>query len=420
MFSSKSSFFTQLPTESEHPLHFTAFMLDRIRVKKTDEGTLKDFMCREPDYDIAFCSAWHVAFNQIDDQPADTAELLFQLLDNIHTKALSHQPEARELMIGKQKAYMPIQGRGYRNYYGLNQGWNSDAQGVQELAERILSSEHPAMNALEIRLENTENRIHVTNKGIHLPPSCKTYLTQETITKQAILDIIAGEYNKGCFRDNYDRLIVVSTASVSEKAQWERTLFSNYLTAIKNADTDAVKIEHIIQLVQGLEQLHIYNDGNARSLYILANYLMAKNKLHLFYPDTMCIFDGYSKQALYEKIIEGQERFSANFVSHVHLSEKFVEYSASIRALQQHLDEMSATGVNTKKLNTSFCERDFNLMLRQAAVAPWTLKVLRFLLEHANLLHINIHSQGKTSGTAMDVAKRYKNTDGVSPGLPHV
>jgi hypothetical protein len=57
--------------------------------------------------------------------------------------------------------------------------------------------------------------------------------------------------------------------------------------------------------------------------------------------------------------------------------------------------------------------KDYNLMLRKAASNPKLLVLLKFLLENMTPLEIDPSSKGQNSGTALDVAKKYRNQEAI-------
>jgi hypothetical protein len=61
------------------------------------------------------------------------------------------------------------------------------------------------------------------------------------------------------------------------------------------------------------------------------------------------------------------------------------------------------------KAQKAFEDKNFNLLFRQAASEPASIKLLEFLLINAKTLSIDILSKGEKSGTALNVAHRYNN-----------
>jgi hypothetical protein len=66
-------------------------------------------------------------------------------------------------------------------------------------------------------------------------------------------------------------------------------------------------------------------------------------------------------------------------------------------------------GQNSGLLLQTVTKRDFNLLLRQSSTDPVLINLLQYLLQHRFSLDIDLESRGNTSGTAMDVAFKYKN-----------
>lgn len=58
-------------------------------------------------------------------------------------------------------------------------------------------------------------------------------------------------------------------------------------------------------------------------------------------------------------------------------------------------------------------DEDFNLLFRRLAMKPKYVGLLNLLLENKNAYKINIKSQGKKSGTALDVAIKYNNIQAI-------
>lgn len=59
-------------------------------------------------------------------------------------------------------------------------------------------------------------------------------------------------------------------------------------------------------------------------------------------------------------------------------------------------------------------EKNFELLLRKTATNGKYFTLLSFLVKHASLLNINISAKGKTSGTALEIAKKAKNQEGTA------
>ncbi len=403
-----SRFFCVSDTEKKD-VHVTQFMLD---MKGPSRGvTLQDFVRRESDYDMAFCTAWLYAFDQTQLVTEDSVESIMQLFDEIHTLSIKHLPEFHEVKLGQKVAYQPKQGRSYQNYYGLLANWNCNLNGVFEIADKILGSSGKSFNQLNIKIENSVQRYILKEDGLFLFTGQN--LAPLNKTKVEIFQIIEAEYNKGPCSDGCDRLILMSVKNIEEKKRKESELFSQYFNNIKHAVIVEEKIRIIIELIQSLEQLHLYWDGNARALYILANYLMVKHGLQLFYPETLCIFDGNSVDKIFADIVYGQKIFADLFASEEQLTTKLKTYHEAVSQLRVLIGNLKIDERDLERLKTSFTNREFNLLLRQAAVRENMLELLSFLVENAEQLGIDIYSRGKTAGTVFDVATKNENNEGM-------
>lgn len=74
------------------------------------------------------------------------------------------------------------------------------------------------------------------------------------------------------------------------------------------------------------------------------------------------------------------------------------------------LEQMVASFKDAKSLNTSLLEKNFNLILRQAAANAKYFPLLKFLLEQGIYFKIDLTARGATSGTALDVARKFSNS----------
>lgn len=82
-----------------------------------------------------------------------------------------------------------------------------------------------------------------------------------------------------------------------------------------------------------------------------------------------------------------------------------------LQKVLQHIEAMiiDSQALIFKSLNKAFVERNFNLMLRQCAYEPRCLELLQLLINHTQLLDIDIHSRGRKSGTALELAQKSNN-----------
>lgn len=83
-------------------------------------------------------------------------------------------------------------------------------------------------------------------------------------------------------------------------------VFKNYYQRIENCSSDRDKISLIAETCQTLDQLHLFNDGNIRTVYLIMNKLLIDIGLSPSILKNPNIFDGYSLNELTEAILRGQ------------------------------------------------------------------------------------------------------------------
>lgn len=96
-------------------------------------------------------------------------------------------------------------------------------------------------------------------------------------------------------------------------------------------------------------------------------------------------------------------------------------YYASFKLLRKHFDLFKIDILTA--LQYAISESDpslqpntesYSLLFRQSAHKPERLPLLRFLANNRDLLTLDIHAQGKTSGSALDVAIKANNRDAIT------
>ena len=116
-----------------------------------------------------------------------------------------------------------------------------------------------------------------------------------------------------------------------------------------------------------------------------------------FYPNNMCVFDANSVNTMVKEVVEGQERFSSMFGTNEELTENLKEYKFTVESLKTKYSKFN-------DLMKTIKDRNFNLLLRQAATIKNSTELLEYLLKNMHILNIDINSKGQKSGTALDVA----------------
>lgn len=394
-----------------HPIFFA---LD-FRASTGKQDSLQNYVKRETDYDIAFCSAWQFAFNDaLGKRKFDNIEnktgFLIGLLENIHDQSLQHLPKVREVIVGNQKGYQRIHGRATEwNYYGLVKDWTANQAGLQEFIEAILDGKKKGFNELNIRLEETDQRLILKENGLYVLLEGDR-LQKLDLSRENIIKKILDEFNKGPCKDGSDRIIVYILKHHQQRLHREHEILTAFLEKMEHAETNEAKTKTIALMIRDLMQMHLYWDGNGRALFIFANWLMDLYDLSPFYPTNMCIFDANSIDKMYSEIIQGQQRFVAAFGSKEELTSGLKAYSRCISELKNLITNGQYSPADLKTLNATFASRDLNLLFRQMATNSNKLPILEYMLVNQDQLNIDIHEKGKTSGKdAFDIAKEKNN-----------
>jgi prophage maintenance system killer protein len=86
--------------------------------------------------------------------------------------------------------------------------------------------------------------------------------------------------------------------------------YENSIASAKDAKDDTAKIHAIVTLVQNLEQLHPFSDGNCRVFcMVLLNYLLRINNLSPVILNDPNVFDAFDITALIKEIHRGMENY---------------------------------------------------------------------------------------------------------------
>lgn len=414
-----STFFAASSSSSSQPAtsSVTQFMIDYVSVTGALES-LQDYVRRETNYDLAFCTAWQFLFddkhrknyNESSNQPL----FLVKLLDDLQAKAMGHLPHHHEIDLGYgQTGIQPIQGRvsfAY-NYYGLVKDWSADEAGIQELVSDILTGKKGDFNELVIHSDTPGKGPHVLkNDGLYI--ETHSSLKKLPLSTREIMDFILKEFRKGPSKSGSDRmnLYVIHGGKRTER---ELMILSQYCEEIKSAETPDQKIHVIGNTMRNLMQLHLYYDGNGRSMVMLANWLLYTNGLPLFYPDNMCIFDANSLKKIHQLITDGQTRFRHLFHDEPRLTASLTAWRETVMALNELINAQPLIKKELDVLKISFKNRDFNLLLRQSAANPRIIDLLRFLLRQKDALNIDVFAKGKSGKDVFDVANERNNQDAI-------
>lgn len=385
--------------------HATQFMLDYKHSVTNDPVCLGDFMKKENNYDVAFCEAWEILAKTQDDV-LQTATGLLNLLDKIQQCSVNH-------------LNVKMQGRSTSNAFGITKGYLSDEEGVKDLITKIWVGNEPF--TLQVLVADSFSEAYFLKNGsfkyqnsLGRGTLIKATFNDREKTLPLIFKAVLPCYRKGpCL--GKERLTLINHSAPEHRQAAALKIFSVFLTKIKEVGlSDDDKREAIATTMRDLLQQHIYKDGNGRSLYILSNFLLQKNDLGMFYPENLCVFDANSKARMISEMRIGQIRFTQMFENEKTLTEKLKKYKVSVLELQKMIPSQQIKADNLQKLQSAFEERNFNLLLRLSATIKNDTNLLSYLLEHAEELNVDINAAGKTSGTALEVAKKHENLPAIT------
>lgn len=393
--------------------HATNFMLDLEPVNGDPKnGTMQAFIKNESNYDLAFCEAWNVV-DVAKEALLTSSKDFLSLLDAVQGKSLMHLPSIKPVKSG----FIKIHGRvdGHVNFFGLSKNANSNDEGIINIINKIWVKKKK-FELIGVH-RNRITRCFLDNKKFHITQN-KEILQESLIrnegsqedTLKRICDILIPLYNDGLGPDGQEPIIVFHETSGVEREQEAIKIIESYFDAMKLTKTPEAKIREISILIQDLMQLHLYWDGNGRSLYMITNLLLIQNGLRPFYPKNMCMFDGNSVETMVQEVLSGQERFALMFGDVSQLSSGLTDYSSAVKELMRIMQTKFS---DASSLASSFNERNLDLLFRRSAAGPKTIELLMFLKQNAKALNIDILSRGETSGSALDIARKFKNTAAV-------
>lgn len=127
-------------------------------------------------------------------------------------------------------------------------------------------------------------------------------LREEQIPPEGLQSYFIGRYTEidKAFKFHGARGDDIQGAVLAEK------VFQNYYQRIENCSSDRDKISLIAETCQTLDQLHLFTDGNIRTVYLIMNKLLKDIGLRPSILKNPNIFDGYSLNELTEAILAGQ------------------------------------------------------------------------------------------------------------------
>lgn len=374
------------------------FMVD-FQCAAGGQENIQDYVKREPGYDVAFCNAWE-EMDAVKDNLLTDSQGFLALLDKIHKYAISHLPGDKQ---GRSNSGI---------FFALIKNQNSNEQGIKDIIKKIWINREPfhliASNAFsgEIWRLSNDAIYDISEKHDIAIIENKNLNNNEVVFDEICGDLIKF-YNQDLLLANAPPLIIYQETNINQREQRAIQIIDQYFCEIKTKTSTVEKITTVCAVIRDLSQLHLYIDGNGRSLYMMANLLLYQNGLESCYPRNMCIFEGNSLEKQLQEVEEGQQRFTSMFESLPTLTKALKDYRNTVKKLE---GIVKTSFSKIPSLNQSVKERNFNLMLRQAAAEPQGSQLLELLLENKDILAVNIFSQGSTSGNALHIASKYGNT----------
>ena len=380
-------------------------MLDYRHVITNQPVDLCTFVKNVKNSDITFCEAWE-EMNSIPPSELTTPQGLLKTLDKIHDCSIRH------LEVGRQ-------GRAHRNVFGISKGYTTDEEGIKEIISKIWIDK--ADYVLQVLAEDNLQEAYVLKKNsfqFHNKDGKVTRIqplsNDRSKTVALLFQKIIPCYHKGHCLGN-ERLVLRNHSSPAEREKVVLNIFKNFLEQIKIKDlSENERIEIVAVTMKDILQQHIYYDGNARSLFILANFLLGLYHSKPFYPKNICLFDANSKGKMIAEISKGQKRFVKMFGHEKSITENLKNYKQAVLNLQELINSLDLKPDNLDSLQAAYNTRNFNLLLRLSATLTKNLTLLKFLLENTRALNIDLNATGKSSGTVLDVAIKYKNQEAIN------
>ncbi len=399
-------------------IHPSYYMVDELNsLGKKEDKT--DFLSREGRYELAFCEA----FKLLDDKRSyKTSKELFEFFEKIHNAACSHiDSAAKKVSVqmtdhGNNLASVPFNG------YGFSKGIIADDEGLEDIIKTIWKENEPFI----LIAKDDQNKYYLSNQRLYvykgngdestglsemmLRPikECIIFNNEKStsdITLHGIKQKMKLIFNMGVFHSlSPHRMILACIAREGSRQQKALGALQNYLGRINTLSNDNEKIRLIAKTVNTLFKLHMWYDGNGRTAYLFANFLMEQNGLGYFYPRNMCLFDANSEENMVREITLGQTRFKDKFGTPEKLHEGLKSYSSAMKAL---IVSVFQTGDHTLKM--TLVSRDLNLLFRRAAQNDRFFNLLQFMVDNSDALDIDITSKGNSGNNAADVANQNNN-----------
>lgn len=286
------------------------FLVDLHRIQLNHD--YKKYVQTESGYGACMLKAYMAAFN------AEKNGLMsVELIHTIHKEAMAFKPDANP---GQYKSksngfkIAPSQFT-FQSQIIKHDLYNATKEGINEFAEYWLKNNSRPIHKIFIYCSKTKSNAYCFEpygKGFtvyHWPANNKITPSSYSLDYESgikkIQELIEDAETYFCSVTSF----YSETNIKSLTTQKMQEIVSQFNTEIKKAKTSDEKIWLMAEHLQHIDQLHPYNDGNIRTLYILLNKLLRDHNLSLTLLMNPNRLDVCSTAQLVEMIKQGQEYY---------------------------------------------------------------------------------------------------------------
>lgn len=381
--------------------HPTLFLHD-FRDHHNAPVRLTKFMLNEIDYDVSMVAAFGVMLKTAKVMHIAHEKRFLSLMDTIQSVATDHIESSDRFLPGRVNG---------PNSFHLTSIHTSNSEGIKDLIRTIWIKKEDFILYVKPQ-DDISYQLTPRSFTLSLAPF-KTFKTLIASTGDPTIDkthlAMLDRYFVGLYENSMEsqrgNFKLYSCNSPKNREVRSLHLIRDYFETLDKKTTDVEKIECISLLMRDLLQQHLYYDGNGRTIYLLANFLMIQNNLAPFYPVNMCIFDANSLDRMVGEVIEGQKRFVEFFGDFNTLSEKLKAYDQKLDELCSLLREQSLY-----ELFEAYDRRDFTEIFKVSASDERYFDLFKFMLR--NIRHFNTeYSREYNTDTARVIARSNQNFD---------
>ena len=287
-------------------VHFFLVHLNRLILRNTEYKTYLDYEKKAQHYGKAFLTGYSAAFKT---KLAD-GTITPQFIQSINQQVLSHLPSAKRGRYRNDTTWVAIRIKNNPNASldGLMEFISRWSQDLQPMHLFHFVPNRPPLPQYSVIFHNQSVRILDSS-----PPS-------KILTPTDIRDWLKTHLsnpNYECFLNFNPISEVVSSLGYPDKAidaliaKKLQQICDQYNSSFKRARTPSQQIKNIIILCQQILQLSPFQDGNARTCYILMNRLLHKVDLSFTLFVDIDRLMTFSVAELTQFVSAGQERYLA-------------------------------------------------------------------------------------------------------------